>query len=268
MTWQTRWLTLGVAIALSTADPARASAVARVGTVFPLAEIPVVTPSGGTVRHVYVSEGETVHRGQLLLSLDETQLKGEIQLLDAQIKHQAQLRLEHMNVLQAKETLTRDEALFADQNLPAKDLDDARSALKLAEEREAIERDRLAEQRLTLTMKRHALKDLQVFAPADGVMATVQLYGNQVVSAGAKLGDLLRIDQVLVETFVPVAEASHLQVGRAARVEPTDSGGSLPARIRSLGERVDPVTHSIRVKLAVPNGRHRLKPGMPVKVLL
>ena len=238
----------------------------RIGTVFPLAEIPLVTQAGGKIAKLQASEGTRVRKGQLLLSLDKGRQLAEIQLLESQITHRASLRLEQLNSSAAKQDLTRDEALYADHTLSPKTLDDTRNRAKLAAERVMIEQGRLDEQRQAVAIKRRALEELDVRSPADGVLASVLLHANQVVGQGAKVGELLRLDEVIVETFVPLADARRLNLRAKARIE--GGGAPMTGWIKVIGEKVDPVSSSIKIKIQVANPGHRLKPGMIVKVIL
>lgn len=237
----------------------------RIGTVFPLAEIPLVTQAGGRVDQLPVQEGQRVRRGQLILAIDRGRLLGEVKLLETQIAHKAALRLEELNLATAKQDLARDEALARDNTVAPKTVDDSRNRVRLATERVSIERGRLEEQRQLLALKKRELGDYEVVAPADGVLSTVTLHQNQVVGMGSRVGEFLQLDQVVVETFVPLAEARKLAVGGRAAVR-TEDGHAVSGRIKVLGQRVDPVSASVKVKILVPNAGLRLKPGMLVRV--
>jgi len=239
----------------------------RIGTVFPFAEIPLVTQAGGKVSAISVAEGEYVKRGQVILAIDTAREQAEIKLIELQIGHEAALRLEKLALTTAQEDQARDEALSRDKSVPPKQLKDSLNRVNLARERVGIERGRLAEQRQQLAIKRQRLQDYQVLAPASGVMASVLLHANQVVNAGAKAGELLQIDQVYVETFVPLAEATRIKSGARATIHP-EGQPAAAGRVKVLGQKVDPVSGSIKVKILVPNESHRLKPGMLVRVSL
>lgn len=242
-----------------------AAPTSRVGTVFPTATIPLLTQAGGRIAQVPVTEGQLVRRGQLLLALDGTRARGEVRLLETTLAHQAAMRLQRLQLEMARTELRRDEALFQEQNLAAKNLEDTRNRVRLASEQATIEAERLDEQRQTLALRREGLKELEVRAPADGILASVQLFRDQVIAPGARLGELLVVDPAVVETFVPLAEARQLAPGRAVSVQ---AGVSRMGRVRMVGEQVEPVSGTVRVRIAVPNPDRALKPGMQVRVLL
>lgn len=254
-----------VATLLAMAVPAQAKEL-RTGTVFPIAEIPLMTQAGGKIVYLKVEEGDRVKSGQLLLNLDTTRAMADIKMLEAQLAHRSALRLAQISLDAAKRDLARDEALFSDRNLPAKNLEDSRHRMKLALEQVNLEQNRLSEQQLLLGSKRDALKDLSVEAPATGILATRFLHENQVVSPGSRLGELLLVDDVYVEAFAPLAEVRYLKVGRPVPVH--EGGATYQGRVKVISEKVDPVSEAVKVKLLVPNPKHRLKPGMLVKVLL
>jgi membrane fusion protein (multidrug efflux system) len=109
------------------------------------------------------------------------------------------------------------------------------------------------------------LAEFEIQAPGDGYLAGMNVHPNEIVTAGAKVGDLLQLDQVYVETFVPLAAANRLKPGVRANVQ-ADGQAATAGRIKLVGQKVDPVSGSVRVKLLVPNAAHRLKPGMIVRV--
>lgn len=247
--------------------PLAHAAEARVGTVFPLVEIPLVTRASGVVEQLPVQEGQRVRRGQRILSLDRRRQLGEIKLLEMQIAHRAALRLEELNLATARQDLARDEALLHDNSIPPKAVEDSRNRVRLAAERVSIERGKLEEQRQLLALKKQELADYEVLAPGDGVLSSIALHPNQFVSSGTRAGEFLQLDQVLVETFVPLAEARKLASGARATIR-TDEGKIMVGRVKTIGQRVDPVSSSVKVKILVPNPRIHLKPGMLVKVSL
>ncbi|MBI6545183.1 MAG: efflux RND transporter periplasmic adaptor subunit [Cyanobacteria bacterium NC_groundwater_1444_Ag_S-0.65um_54_12] len=248
--------------------PAQAAPEPRMGTVFPQTEIPIIVQAGGKVEQLRISEGERVQAGQLLLSVEHSQFTDEIRLLEMQIRNRAALRIEQLTQEAAKQDLARDEALFIDRNLPLKTLQDTRNRARLAVERVAMEKERLQEQEQALAIKRKTLRDFAVLAPIGGVMVSVLLHANQMITPGTKLGDLLQVDPVLVETFVPWRAARRLKIGEHVVVRSPGDDADLPGRIKVIGEKVDPVTASLKVRIQVPNSRQQLKPGMVVRVLL
>lgn len=251
----------------ATASAPALAAEARVGTVFPLAEIPLVTRASGMVEQLPVQEGQRVRRGQRILALDRTRQHGEIKLLETQIAHKAALRLEEIALATAKQDLARDEALARDNTVPPKTVDDSRNRVRMAAERVSIERGKLEEQRQMLALKKQELGEYEVLSPGDGILSSVVLHANQYVTAGSKVGEFLQIDQVLVETFVPHAQAKKLAIGARTTVR-TDDGQAFAGRVKTLGQRVDPVSTSVKVKVLVPNQGLKLKPGMLVRVSL
>jgi len=257
---------LGALAALAVvAAPAAAAAPGLVGTVFPYAEIPIVTARGGKVARIPVEEGARVRRGQLLVALDRARPLAEIKLLETQIAHKAALRLEELALATAREDLKRDEQLSQDGTVTPKALDDSRNRVKLAVERVSIERGRLDEQRQTLAMRMRDLAEYDVVSPGDGILTGMLVHQHEIVAAGTKVGDLLQMDRVFVEVFVPAASAGRLRPGTGATVH-ADGLGAVTARVKVLGQKVDPVSGASRVRLLAPNPGGRLKPGMIVRV--
>jgi hypothetical protein len=114
----------------------------------------------------------------------------------------------------------------------------------------------------------------------DGVVARMQLTPYRVQLAGLRTapaeylplaweatagGRLERSDSDHLEVAVdvPASGLAGVRPGLACEVEADAFAGQpFPARVREAGPRVDPDTDTVRVRLAVEDPRHELKPGV------
>jgi len=204
------------AIAASGAGPAGAEvltvvsrSVADEKAVFATVESVSVVPArsriGGTVVQLNVREGDPVTRGQVIASIGDEKLVLQMKSLDAQIDAL------HAQSDQAQIDFTRIEGLVERGILPRVKLDEARTALNVAENGL---RARTAERAVV----QQQLNEGQVLAPADGrvlkklaAVGSVMLPGDVLVSI-AQQNFKLRLR-------VPERHARFLKAGDKIRVD-------------------------------------------------
>jgi multidrug efflux pump subunit AcrA (membrane-fusion protein) len=108
-----------------------------------------------------------------------------------------------------------------------------------------------------------AQRTLTLYSPVGGVVIEKNILAGEAVTAGQPLYRIADLGEVWVEAELREADAALVEQGDAATVELS----ALPGRpIRGRIEYVYPTlqaeARSLKVRVAVPNGDRRLKPGM------
>jgi HlyD family secretion protein len=237
----------------------------------------------GTVRQVFVREGDHVSRGQLLVRLDDAQpaaavaqTRAALATVEAQTRStadQADLAFQ-----QANRNLDRARALHAQGAISARDLEaaersaaDARSQLDAARARTAAGgATRLAEvarARAAVTEAEARLALTRVTAPAPAT----------VLSRAVELGDAVVAGQVLLELSLdgPTELAAYpreenvadLKIGASALAS-ADAypGRTFVAQVSWLAPVVDRTQGTVETRFAVPDPPDYLRADMTVSI--
>lgn len=274
---------------------------------------------GGRLAERLADEGQTVTAGQVVGRLEDEELREEHQNRAAEERaSKAALadlvsgsRREEISQAEAAvarmradaERLARDaarsEELYKREVIPLKDLDAARAARdsSAAALREAEQRLRL----LLIGPRPDAVK--QARARAEGAAAVKALAGTrlsqsilasplsglvlskhaepgEMLSAGAPLLTVAKLDQVWLRGYIPESELGRVKLGQTARIK-IDSWPErsfegrvsfiaseaefTPKNVQTEQERVKLV---YRIKITLPNPKGELKPGMPADAVI
>ena len=226
-----------VSVSVSTVlSGAAAAGVIATGTFGSRDEIPLAFKIGGFVSRVLVDEGATVHRGQLLASLDLREINAAV----------AKARV---GFDQARRDQARMQRLAADSVATLVQLQDATSAL-----------DAARSDLITATVNREYAA---IVAPESGIVLQRQVTAGSNVSAGATImllggtrrGRVLRVG-------LPDRDALRVKLGDAATIR----FDALPERVfvgsvQLVGRSADPRTGTYAVEITV-NGADALPSGL------
>jgi RND family efflux transporter MFP subunit len=218
-----QWITVGLVAAATLAATAvraedftvAAREVADEKAVFATVESISVVPArgriGGTIIQLGVREGDSVKRGQSIAVIADEKLTLQLKALDAQIDAlQAQSN-------QAQTDFTRIEGLVERGTLPRVKLDEARTALNVAENGL---RARTAERAVIQQQSTEG----QVLAPADGRVLKKLVAVGSVTLPGDPVATIAQQDFKL-RLRVPERHAKFLKAGDKVRVDGDELGG-------------------------------------------
>jgi multidrug efflux system membrane fusion protein len=184
---------------------------------------------GGVVRSVKVDQGDHVHKGEVLASLDLTEVKAE------------RARAEQVMV---KATRDRDRAreLFAVHSISLMDLQNAETSVGMATSSEAAAGFNL----------RHAV----IVAPDDGVIDRRDVEEGEIVAPGQPVLHMVGSSRgMVVRTAVPEREVLALRSGDPATVTlEVLPDRQLSASVTSISSVATPGTGTFDVELALASG--------------
>ena len=198
-------------------------------------EVDLAAQAGGRIQRLLVRQGDRVRQGQLLLVLDQTQLRAEVASL------RAEMQTNRLNY-QRYQDLARQGAASALQR------DEFRQAYIAA-------REALVAREADL-----AFKDLR--APIAGTVADLRVKQGDVIEAGVPLTRLIRNDRLLARIDVPAVYAGRVRPGQrvllldASRAQPLAEG-----QVSSVDPGVAAATQTLLVKAAFANPRGSLRNG-------
>ncbi len=217
------------------------------GTIGAVDEIIVGSEVGGlAIAELFVDEGDQVQQGQVLARLNRSILDAQLAQARAQIGSASASAAEAMaNERRAVELGTRG---FASKQL----IDQRRAAAMAARAQVAIVRAQCDELQARL-------KQTQIVAPADGVIASRSVAQGQVIGNGTELFRIIRDGRLEWKAELPDHQIAALREGQKATL--TAAGGQIEGTIRLVSETIDARSRNGVVHVALP-ADVRVKPGM------
>lgn len=205
----------------------------------------------GEVAEVYFDVDEFVPKGKVILRFKDTEQKARVARARAALK-EAEARY-----ADAKQEFDRIAGLYRKKAVSKADLDRAKAALEAAEARIEAARAALAE-------AEEQLAHTVVRAPYAGVVIERHVEPGETVRVGQPLMTGLSLEKLRVRVDVPQTVIDAVRARRLAEIIAPDG-----QRLESDQVTIFPVahtaSHTFRVRVRLPDGRHGLYPGMLVK---
>lgn len=203
-------------------------------------QIEVVSELNATVVDLPFDEGQAVPAGALIARLDDREYR-------AASEHASAARD------QAKSNYERAKTLKAQDAIPQQSLDDATTALKIAEADAALAHARYDKTRIR--------------APFAGVISRRHVSRGAYLQSGTVITELARVDEMKVGFSTPERYLPLLKVGVPVDVAtPAFPNAHFPGRISVVDPVIDPQTRTVQVIARIPNPARRLRPGMSANV--
>lgn len=250
---------VGVWIALVTG---LASATEVDGFTEPYRVVNVASLEMGGLTSVLVREGDTVHKGQALATLDDDVLLAMLELAEKDMNAVGRLesaraeyqlradRLAKLQQLRAKGFARQEEVDRADTEQRI-----ARAHLRSAEEEQQLKR--LEYQKVKIQLQRRTIR-----APLDGTVTVVQKEVGEFVSPSdpivLQMVDLVRM---LANFSVPSEQAAHWKLGEPAVVQFPAQGRTVRGSIEFIAPVTDAESGTVRVKVRIDNSKGEYRSG-------
>jgi RND family efflux transporter MFP subunit len=207
----------------------------------------------GTVTNLAVGEGERVRAGQVLLSLDDRDVRQKIGAAEAALAEaqKAAAAAEKQQEL-ARVTCERFRNLFAGKALTRQELDEAETRLQVAElehERGLAMVDRA---RAGLAEAKVYQEFTRVSSPVAGLVSSKRVDTGTMVMPGVPLFTIEDDSSFRLEMQVNETQVSRLAAGLEVAVDIPAMGLSLTGTVSDVVAAVDPGARSFLVKIALP----------------
>lgn len=225
-------------------------------------EVTVGTSFDTRLMRVPVEEGQVVLAGELVAELDDRVTRAALLVSEAEATHDAQVLRARAIMLRAKEAMERSEKVHASGASNGEQLAEARNRFAIASADLRMAEEVFEKAGLQLELTRAQLAEHHLRAPFDAVVVRVNATPGEVLSPGDAIVELAALDSARADIYLPAAVGLALRAGdrvalRAA--EPIDA--VIPAAVRYVERRVDPISETCRVtfefeapRLAVPSG--------------
>jgi macrolide-specific efflux system membrane fusion protein len=176
--------------------------VLATGILKPASQISVGAQVTGQVKKLYVSQGETVKKGQVLAEIDPTLQKNDLLKAQSQLASaRAQLRSDQAQLEEARLALKRQRRLMRDRAGVQSDLEQAESQSTVRLEQTRTDEAQIKEAQITVDTALANLSYTRIVAPVDGeILGIVTHEGQTVVSTQT------------APTILVMADLSHMRV--------------------------------------------------------
>jgi RND family efflux transporter MFP subunit len=213
----------------------------------------------GRIDHYFVEEGQSVHKGDPLVQLDDRDYRAVV------ARTEGGLAVARANAVLAASDLKRGRALRAQHVISEQEIDVLRN-------KAAVTRATVREIEAELAQARINLEYTTLRAPTDGVvLAKLKEVGEIAVPGGfAGSGDLIRLanlSDIRAEVDVNEADLNRVHMGQSAQVTPdayTDA--HYAAEVVKLYPQVDRQKGTLKVEVHVLHPDARLLPDMSARI--
>lgn len=193
-----------------------------------------------TVREVHFDDGQIVTQGDVLIVLEDTEEKAQLQEAEATLR-------------EAERSFKRIENLVKQGNASPAALD--------TEER------RLDEARFRVDAVAARLADQKIVAPFDGVLGLRQVSEGSLITPNTPITTIDAIDLIKLDFSVPERFIATLKPGQNVEAKVSAYPDRLfKGVVSTIDSRIDPVTRSVVVRAEISNKDNLLRPGLLMKV--
>lgn len=194
----------------------------------------------GILNHIYVKEGQSVKKGQILAKIDDGGLTQQLNQLQIQ-KNLAQTTFER------QERLWKQNIGSEIQYLQAKSLYEAQA--------QAIEQ---LEKQIERTM---------VIAPFTGTIDEIITEEGSVVGPGQNpILRIVNLDNMFVETDVPERYIQTVTIGKKTIVSFDYIADDIESQVYQTANFINPANRTFKIEVKVPNKDHTIKPNLTAKL--
>ena len=213
----------------------------------------------GRIERYFVEEGQSIHRGDALVQLDDRDYRSAVE------RAEASLTLARANLALAEADLQRGQPLRAQGVISQQELD-------VLKNKAAVSHAAVGQIEAELAQARVNLEYTVLRAPTDGVvLAKLKEVGEIAVPGGfAGSGDLIRLANladIRAEVDVNEADLSRVRMGQPAMVTPDAyPDARYAAAVVKLYPQVDRQKGTLKVEVHVTQPDARLLPDMSARV--
>lgn len=194
----------------------------------------------GTLTDVFVKEGQTVKKGQLLAKVDDGGLSQQL----GQLQIQFEL---------AKTTFDRQQRLWNQ---------------KIGSELQFLQaQSNYQAQAKAVSQLQKQIEKTSVRAPFSGTIDDVITEQGSVVGAGqSQLMRIVNLDRMYIETDVPEKYINHISKNKKVQVEFPVLGKSMNSIVRQVGNYINPANRTFKIEIPIPNKDKNIKPNLTARL--
>jgi multidrug efflux system membrane fusion protein len=235
--------------------------IRAIGTVQPLSTVQVRALVGGQLTRVWFREGDEVHRGQTLFTIDPRPYQAALS------QAQANLARDEANMRNAESERARYADLVKKDYVTREEFDKISSGAEAARAVAAADRAAIENAQLQLSY-------CEIHSPIEGRTGSLVVHAGNLVRANdtTPLVVINQVQPVNVQFSVPERQLGGLRARGMTNVpvvaQPQGGAHAATGRLSFIDNTVDPQTGTITLKATFANADRALWPGQYVNVAL
>lgn len=215
--------------------------ITSTGSVIPNEDVELRSEISGRVTNINFEEGGRVQKGQLLLTVNDAEMRAQLQKL------------------QSNQTLYRD-------------MEERQRTLLEKDYISRQEYDQVSNQLATATADIQALKatlaKAYVRAPFDGVVGLRQVSEGSYLTPTTPVARIVDVSPVKIDFSIPGRYSQSVKEGDKITFTSEASAEKYEATIYAIQPNIDPATRTLQLRALYENKNQEIKPGAFVKVTL
>ncbi|MGC8805520.1 MAG: efflux RND transporter periplasmic adaptor subunit, partial [Candidatus Ratteibacteria bacterium] len=227
-------------------------------------EANISTKIPGRVTGVYADEGMVVNQGQILLTIDDLQLK----IQKSQVQNQIVVAQTNVDTIKlqlndAEKDLKRMEQLFKENAISQKQLENYQLKLDTLKNNyeSAIRNLQVVKDNLKLIETQ--IDDCTIRAPFSGIIGIKNVDIGEIVTSGQVLMTLFNTNKLNVQIKVPENYLPEIKVGQDIIIEiDATNGKQIIGKVKKISGSPDPKTRMFIVYASLPGNHRDARPGM------
>jgi membrane fusion protein (multidrug efflux system) len=211
------------------------------GDVIANEEVELRAEMSGKIVSINFTEGTTVHKGQLLVKINDADLQANLRKLTAQLK-----------ISQEKES--RLEKLLKINGVSQEDYDIAQNSTQ------SLNSD--------IDYTKAQIAKTEIYAPFDGVVGLKSVSNGSYVTSANVIATIQQLNPVKIDFSVPERYAPLINKGTEVKFSTRSDNVERVAKILAIEPKIDPLTRTLRIRAVYPNADGKVLPGSFAEVKL
>ncbi|OEF99811.1 hypothetical protein BHF71_01145 [Vulcanibacillus modesticaldus] len=272
-----------------------------IGKVKAVQDIMVLSKIAGTVKEIYVNQGDMVKEGQLLIKLDDKDVTDALHQAEAAyqsalanlvqakegrssriLQAETQLKQAEDAYMQAKKNLERIKELYEAEAIPKTQLEQAQTAYLQAENGLKIAQDTLEkansdanidtlesaveQAKVGVEQARRAVSNTKIVAPITGQIAVLNIEKGEIASPQLPLLQIVNQDQILVGLNVTESSLKNFELGKKLAIYVPAIDEKIEGEVTFIAPAANSQTLTFPIEIKVENLDQRIRSGMFVEV--
>lgn len=229
-------------------------------------EVQIVPKVSSRVIAVHVNPGDTVNNGQVLLSLDNSDLEVAIKQAEAQLAQaRAAQRSNEINLESARLNYERMLDLYNNGGISQQQMEAARDQYQLLNAG-TVEAS-VAQAEAALLSLQKQWENCNITAPINGVVGSINVSLGDITNPAMPVAVVSNTDNLEIEVMVSESEISYIQAGSEVDVlVEAVSEKAFKGKVKSISTIADPASRNYGVKIDLSNNEDKMKSGMFAEV--